>query len=322
MKHQPRDRLPKRPGIIFMGTPEFAVPSLKALVDSGHNILAVVTQPDRPKGRGRHTVSSPVKQAAMGYGLEVLQPERVSDQEFCEAIRLLSPDICVVVAFGQILKKEFLDIPGWGSLNIHASLLPKLRGAAPIQRAILNEESHTGLTAMRMEEGLDTGPIILQEKVAILKDETAGELHDRLSQLSGGILIDTLKGLSERSLSEIPQDEAGATYASKIDRNMALVKWDQSAHTISALIRALDPVPGAYTVLNQKEIKLFSSRVLDEKRTGRMPGRVLGCSKDGLEVETARGIIQIGHLQAQGKKRIPVRDFLRGFPIKNNTVLE
>ncbi|SPD76156.1 Methionyl-tRNA formyltransferase [uncultured Desulfobacterium sp.] len=304
-----------------MGTPEFAVPSLRALVDSGHNILAVVTQPDRPKGRGRHIVSSPIKQAAIGYGLKLFQPEMVSDEEFCASIRPLSPDICIIVAFGQILKKIFLDIPSWGSLNIHASLLPKYRGAAPIQRAIFNGEDHTGLTAMRMEQGLDSGPIVLQEEVAILHDETAGELHDRLSQLSGNLLINALEGLSDGSLFETPQDETEATYAPKIDRNMTLVKWDQPAAAISSLIRALDPVPGAYTMLNGKEIKLFSARILDEKYSDGVPGKVLGCSKDGLEVETAKGVVLIRQLQAQGKKRLPAREFLMGFPFNKDAVL-
>jgi methionyl-tRNA formyltransferase len=227
----------------------------------------------------------------------------------------------VVIAFGQILKKDFLHIPPWGGINIHASLLPKYRGAAPIHWAILNNENRTGLTAMRMEEGLDSGPILLQEEVSILPDETAGQLHDRLAQISGKILLKTLKRLSETGFREIPQDGTKATYASKIDRNMSSVKWDPSAQTISALIRALDPWPGAFTRLGKKDIKLFSSQVSDETHVDGIPGRVRGFSQGALEVETGKGVVQIRELQAPGKKRLPAKDFLRGFSLDRDTLL-
>jgi len=304
-----------------MGTPDFAVPSLRALVEHGYDILAVVTQPDRPRGRGRKMLPSPVKRAAMELGLEILQPQLVSTPEFCKEIRLKSPDLLVVVAFGQILKKDFLDIPRWGPLNIHASLLPKYRGAAPIHWAVLNNEVKTGLTAMRMEVGLDSGPILLQEEVHILSDETSGQLHDRLAQISGKFLIRTLKGLAENRLKEKPQNENRATYASKIDRDMSEIKWDQSAKTISAFIRAFDPWPGAFTRLGNKHIKLFSSRVINETCVDGIPGSVTGCSKGALEVETGKGVVQIRELQAPGKKRLAAIDFLRGFPIDKNTLL-
>jgi methionyl-tRNA formyltransferase len=321
MNSRSENILPENPRIVFMGTPDFAVPSLKALVENGHSVLSVITQPDRKKGRGRKVIPSPVKQAAMDYGLEIFQPERVSSPDFCEEIRSRTPDIFIVVAFGQILKKEFLDIPNWGPLNIHASLLPKYRGAAPIHCAILNNEKKTGLTAMRMDEGLDTGPILLQEEVSILADETVGQLHDRLAGLSINFLLKTLTGLAEGRLEALPQDDSKATYAAKIDKGMSRVKWDQSAQTISSFIRALDPWPGAFTTLGGKNIKLFSSRVIDEQHTEGMPGRVAGFSDGALEVETGKGIVQIRELQAPGKRRLPAKEFFRGFSLEKKTVL-
>ena len=302
-----------------MGTPEFAVPALKALLENGHDVLAAVTQPDRPRGRGKKVTQSPVKQAATVYGVEVLQPENVSDRQFCQVIRDKAPDLLVVVAFGQILKKEMLGISTWGALNIHASLLPRYRGAAPIQWAIVNNEIKTGLTAMWMDEGLDSGPILLQEELAILPDETAGQLHDRLSDLAGNFLIRTLADLAKNRIKERPQDDKASTYAPKIDRGMSQIKWEKPAKTISALIRAFDPWPGAVTKLRGKDIKLFSSRVVDEEQIGQ-PGRVKGHEGDGLEVETGKGIVKIGELQIPGRKRLPVKDFLMGFPLKTGTL--
>lgn len=320
MENLTRKNFPNRPQIIFMGTPGFAVPGLKALVEQGHDILAVVTQPDRPKGRGRKIVPSPVKTFARACEIEVLQPKYASSPEFCEKIRNKGPDILIVVAFGQILKKALLEIPRIGALNIHASLLPKYRGAAPIQWAILNRESKTGLTAMWMDEGLDSGPILLQEEVSILPDETAGQLHDRLSALAGDFLLRTLDGLAEDQLKETPQDPAAATFAPKIDRGMASIKWDQPAEAVSALIRALDPWPGAFSTFRGKEIKLFSSRVADKGGIG-LPGRVLGREKGLLEVATSEGVVEIGELQIPGKKRLPAREFLKGFSLEKGTFL-
>ena len=321
MKNQPREKFPERPRLIFMGTPDFAVPSLKALVEHGHNVLSVITQPDRPKGRGRKVAVSPVKQLAVEYELEILQPEKVSSPEFCNKIRHKTPDLFVVAAFGQILSKALLDILPWGAINIHASLLPKYRGAAPINWAILNNEKKTGLTAMRMDEGLDTGPILFQEEVPILGDETAGQLHDRLAQLSGKFIIKVLRGLTAARFREILQDDKNATYASKIDRSMSLVKWNRPAQTISAFIRAFDPWPGALTTLGGKEIKLFSSRVVDENRLDAIPGRVAGYADGALEVETGKGVVQIRELQSPGKKRLTAKDFLRGFPLDEDALL-
>ena len=321
MKNQLRENLPSLPKIIFMGTPEFAVPSIRALVEHGHNIPAVVTQPDRPKGRGRQLAPSPVKRVATDYNLEVLQPKKASDNKFCDLIRDKDPDILIIVAFGQILRKGLLETPRWGALNIHASILPKFRGAAPIQWAILNNEDKTGLTAMRMEEGLDTGPILFQEELTISPEETAGQLHDRLARMSGKFLLKALDGIARNRLKERPQDHDRATYAPKIDRGMSFVKWDEQAHAISAHIRAFDPWPGALTSVEGKEIKLFSPQIAEEDHRVLVPGRVAGYAEGSLHVETGKGIIKIGELQMPGKKRLPATDFLRGFPLDKGTIL-
>ena len=314
----PKDRLASNPRLIFMGTPDFALPTLEALIHHGYNMPAVVTQPDRPKGRGRRMAAPPVKLLALEHGIEVLQPERVSDDNFCDLIRSKDPDLIIVVAFGQILKKTLLDIPKWGVINIHASLLPKYRGAAPIQRAILNNESETGLTVMRLDEGMDTGPIFFQEEVPILRDETAGQLHDKLALRAGDLIIKSLDTMIKNPVKERPQDHSKATYADKIEKGTSLIDWKQPADKVSALIRALDPWPGAYTTLEGKNIKLFSSRILNEGRLGGEPGRVAG-TEGGLCVETGKGVVEIREIHYPGKKRLSAADFLRGFSLPEET---
>jgi methionyl-tRNA formyltransferase len=316
-----REDFPSRPGIIFMGTPDFSVPSLKALIKKDHNILAVVTQPDRPKGRGRKTASSPVKKVATEFQIEVLQPEKASDPLFCEEIRRKDPDLLIVVAFGQILKKSLLHIPSWGALNVHASLLPKYRGPAPIHWAILEREDRTGLTAMKMDEGLDTGPILFQKEIDILDDDTAGVLHDRLARLSGEFLIKTLEGMATNRFKERPQNQAEATYAPKIGRNMSLIEWDQRAHTVSALIRALDPWPGAHTTFKGRKIKVFSARVSEVEAKDAFPGSIVGQEEGAIFVQAAEGLVEIKEMQMPGKKRLATDDFLRGFPMGKGTIL-
>ena len=316
-----KDRFPPHPKLIFMGTPEFALPTLKALIHHGHEILAVVTQPDRPKGRGRKMVAPPVKELAFDHTLEVLQPQRASDEYFCELIKGREPDLIIVVAFGQILKKGFLSVPRWGVINIHASLLPKYRGAAPIQWAILNNESQTGLTVMHMDERMDTGPILFQEEVPILQDETTGQLHDRLALKAGDLIIEALNQMAGNPIKESPQDHSIATYAPKIEKSTFLIDWKQHANRISALIRALDPRPGAYTTIQGKEVKLFSSRVVDEDRLDVVPGKVLRDEEGCLCVETGKGVIEIREVQYSGKKRLTAPDFLRGFSLSEGTIL-
>lgn len=317
----PKDTFPIHPRLVFMGTPEFAIPTLKALIHHGHTLLAVVTQPDRPKGRGRKITAPPIKQVAVEHKIEVLQPEKASDDHFCYLIKEKKPDLIIVVAFGQILKKNLLAIPKWGVINIHASLLPKYRGAAPIQRAILNNESKTGLTVMRMDEGLDTGPILFKKEVPILKDETAGQLHDRLALLAGDVIIESLTEMAGNQIEGMPQEDALATHAPKIEKRESLIDWNQPAVKISGLIRALDPRPGAYTLLQGKEIKLFSSTVVNDGPLEGVSGRATKHLDGGLRVETGKGVIEIREIQYPGKKRLPTSDFLRGFPLSEGSIL-
>jgi len=316
-----KDTLPHRPGIVFMGTPDFSVFPLQALITEGHRVLAVVTQPDRPRGRGKKNLPTPVKRLAMEHRLKVLQPEKVSDKGFCDVIRNIQPDLVIVVAFGQILRKDLLNIPKWGAINIHASLLPKYRGAAPIQWAILEDQEKTGLTIMRMDEGLDTGPILFQEEIAILRDETAGHLHDRLAEKAGPLIIRTLQEMSARRVEERPQEHDKATHAPKIEKHMTGIDWALPAQRIAALVRALDPFPGARTTLAGKEVKVFSPQVLEGEGTGDAPGTVLNHAKDALVVNTSQGAVALEAIQAPGKRRMPMADFLRGFPVPEKTVL-
>lgn len=316
-----RPPLPERPGIVFMGTPDFAVPALKSLIDSGYNILSVVTQPDRPKGRGRNIAASPVKELALRHDLKVMQPEKISESEFVAVMKETAPDLIIVVAFGQILRKALLEMPGWGVINIHASLLPKYRGAAPIQRAILNNESTTGLTIMKMDEGLDTGPILYQKELPILRDETAGNLHDRLAGMSGAFLSEFMEAWTGGRISETAQESSLATYAEKIDKKLCRIDWGREAKVISAQIRGLDPMPGAYTTFDDNNLKLFASTVADDAFANGVPGRVIGTAGDVLRIETGRGVVGVKDLQYPGRKRLPVRDFLMGFNLPEGTIL-
>jgi methionyl-tRNA formyltransferase len=317
----PFENFPARPKLVFMGTPEFAVSTLRALLDHGYAVMAVVSQPDKPQGRGKRVAASPVKRLALERQVPVLQPEKASAPEFCDQIQAMSPDLIIVVAFGQILRKKLLDIPRWGVVNIHASLLPKLRGAAPIQWAVMNNERLTGLTVMRMDEGMDTGPILLQEEVPMIDDETAGHLHDRLSILAGDLMVRALRAMAEGKVKEKPQNSAEATYAPKIDKNMGLVDWSRPGDEVSAFIRALDPKPGAYTLLKTQELKLFSSTVVDGNQAGTIPGRVRGQKDACLVVDSGRGTVGIRELQLPGKKKLQARDFLRGVSIPEGSIL-
>ncbi len=321
MTEFPAEPFPGRPRMIFMGTPDFAVPTLKALITRGHDVLAVVTQPDRPKGRGKKLTAPPVKQVALEHGIAVLQPEKASDDTFCGRIREKNPDLIVVVAFGQILKKKLLDVPKWGVINVHGSLLPNLRGAAPIQWTVLNDEAKTGLTVMHMDEGMDTGPILFQEEVPVLQDETAGHLYDRLATMAGDLLANSLERMSGKRITETPQDHDKATYAPKITKDLALVDWKGAAAKVSARIRGLDPRPGAYTLWEGKEIKLFASTVIDLDREEVLPGQVLGLKEECLVVGTGRGTVGVRELQFPGKNRLPAKEFLRGCSLPEGVVL-
>jgi len=314
------DLFPSMPKIIFMGTPQFAVPTLRTLIHEGYDILSVVTQPDRPKGRGQKLTPSPVKILAEENSLTMLQPKRLDDS-FLNLLLVLKPDLLIVVAFGQIIPGTLLSSAKWGGINIHASLLPRYRGSAPIQWAIINNEKKTGLTTMFMDEGLDTGPILMQQEVDILEGETSGNLHDRLSSLAPGLLIKTLEGLANGLITERKQDNSLATHAPKLTKEQGLINWSWPAERLYGLIRGLDPWPGAFTYYNEKMLKLFGCFLADEKETVSVPGKIKSLTERGLEIETGQGSIIVEEIQASGKKRLPVKEFLKGSRLSLGNVL-
>lgn len=309
--------------VVFMGTPDFASESLKNLYEAGYEILAVVTNPDRQKGRGMKVIASPVKQYAIEKNLKIYQPEKVrKNQEFIDEIKSLNPDVICVVAYGKILPKEILEIPHLGCINVHASLLPKYRGAAPIQWAVLNGEKETGVTTMYMDIGMDTGDMILKEKVQIGEDETTGELWNRLSKIGGKLLIETLKQIEEGIA---PREKQGEdfTMAPMLDKKMAKIDWEnQTASQIKNLVRGLNPIMGAYTFLKDKKIKFWKVDVaknigLTEDMEKLANGVVvLSDSKDGLYIKTKNGILKVLEIQGENARRMPITDFLRGNTIK------
>jgi len=304
--------LPSRPKIVFLGTPDFAVPTLEALIREGYDILSVVTQPDRPKGRGRRLTASPVKVIAEKNGLHILQPQRLGDA-FLNQLSLLKPDILVVIAFGQIIPKRVLSLPKWGGINIHGSLLPKHRGSAPIQWAIIKNEKRTGLTTMHMDEGLDTGPIFLKQEVDIYKGETAGRLYYRLASLAPDLLIKTLQGLSNGTVKETEQDNSLATYAPKLTKDQGMIDWSRKAEELCGLIRGLDPWPGAFTYYNGEMMKFFECDVVPaENKATTVPGMIKGFNQAGMEIETIDGSLIIKEVQVPGKKRMPLSEFIKG----------
>ena len=311
---------PSRPRVIFMGTPQFAVATLTSLLSQGYEMLAVVTQPDRPKGRGRRLMPSPVKLVALEHDLQLFQPAKLGSK-FLDVVASLKPDLFIVVAFGQIIPGKVLDSARWGGINIHASILPKYRGSAPIQWAIINNEKKTGLTTMFMDEGMDTGPILMQQEVDILEGETAGHLHDRLSSLAPGLLIKTLEGLAGGTIEEKKQDETLTSYAPKLQKEQGLINWSWPAERICGLIRGLDPWPGACTRYNEKILKLFGCFIDNHKQTFSTPGKIKGLAEKGLEIETGKGIIVVKEIQAPGKKRLPVKEFLKGSKLEKGDVL-
>jgi methionyl-tRNA formyltransferase len=314
------DLFPAMPRIIFMGTPQFAVPTLRSLIHEGYDILSVVTQPDRPKGRGQRLTPSPVKILAEENNLTILQPERLDDS-FLNLLLPLKPDLLIVVAFGQIIPGTVLSSAKWGGINIHASLLPKYRGSAPIQWAIINNEKKTGLTTMFMDEGLDTGPILMQQAVDILGGETAGNLHDRLSSLAPGLLIKTLEGLANGTIKKRNQDNSLATYASKLTKEQGLINWSWPAERLYGLIRGLDPWPGAFTYYNERMLKLFGCYLTGDRQTVSVPGQINGLTERGLEIETGQGSIIVEEIQVPGKKRLPVKEFQRGSTLSVGSIL-
>lgn len=307
--------------IVFMGTPDFSVPALEALVEGGHEVVAAITQPDKPKGRGKAVLMTPVKEKAMELGIPVYQPVKVRGPEFVEKLRQMEPDAIVVVAFGQILPKSILEIPRYGCVNIHASLLPKYRGAAPIQWAVIDGERESGVTTMFMNEGLDTGDMLEKEAVTLDPKETGGSLHDKLSAIGGRLILSTLKGLEDGTLKGTPQTDEGTCYAKMLKKSLGDIDWTMDAAAIERLIRGLNPWPSAYTCLHGKTLKIWDGDVL-EREYGVEPGTVAEVAKDRLVVQTGQGSLAIRSLQLEGKKRMDAGDFLRGYAVEAGTRLE
>lgn len=302
--------------IVFMGTPDFAVPSLEYLIRNNYNVSCVVTQPDRPKGRGNKIAFSPVKEKAVEYNLSIAQPERIrKDDEFRSMLKNLKPDVAVVVAFGQLLPPEVLSIPKYGCINIHASLLPKLRGAAPINWSIINGECETGITSMYMDAGLDTGDILISESTPIGENETAGELHDRLKIIGAEVLIKTLHSLGEGTLKRTPQYNLLSTYAPMLDRDTGRINWGKSSEEIGNLIRGTNPWPSAYSCLNGARIKIWSADIEALEGVTSSPGMVWKVDKSGIHVYTGNGGILIKEVQTENGRRIGAFDYTLGHPL-------
>ena len=301
--------------IVFMGTPEFAVPSFKALLDEGYEVAALVTQPDRPVGRKRQLTPPPTKLLALEKGVPVLQFEKLRTRQGREALEALRPDLMVTAAFGQILSQRILDIPPLGVINVHASLLPKYRGAAPINWAMLNGEEETGVTIMHMALALDAGDIISQVKTPIDPDETVEMLHDRLARLGADLLAETVQNIADGTATRTPQDESQVTLAPMLSRELSPMDWTKPARTLHDQVRGLIPWPSATAELNGVKCKIFATAVLDET-TGKAPGSVLAADKKGLKIACGEGtVLRIDILQAAGGKRMAAADYLRGHPI-------
>ncbi|HEX5829644.1 MAG TPA: methionyl-tRNA formyltransferase [Gemmatimonadaceae bacterium] len=297
--------------ILFWGTPAFATPPLRALLGEAYDVVGVITQPDRPRGRSRSAlVPSPVKEIALQEGLPVLQPEKPRGPDFLAQLRALAPDLSVVVAYGHILPREVIDLPPLGTLNIHASLLPALRGAAPIQAAIREGCAETGVTIMRMVPALDAGPVLHALPTPILPDETYGELQLRLSELGALALIEALTLLEAGAAREIPQDDALATYAPKVERETARVDWTGSANDVARAIRAYDPKPGAFTTLRGADVKLFGARAVPER--GGDPGEVLEVDEAGMLVGCGTGAVRVAYVHPAGRRRLAALDWAQG----------
>jgi methionyl-tRNA formyltransferase len=295
--------------IIFAGTPDFSVAPLQALLESKHQVIAVYTQPDRPAGRGRALKPSPVKAAALEAGITVFQPKNFRDEADLQVLEALQADVMIVVAYGLILPQRVLDAPRYGCLNIHASLLPRWRGAAPIQRAIQAGDAQTGVTIMQMEAGLDTGPMLNIESIDIGPEETGGQLHDRLAPLGAKALMKTLDMLLADQLNPQVQDDALANYAHKLEKSEAEIDWSQSAIELERMVRAFNPWPVAYTRLGDKTLRIWQVQVPDLPQSG-AAGSVLATSSEGIDVATGAGVLRISQLQPQGKRVMSARDFL------------
>ena len=306
--------------IVFMGTPRFAVPSLRALESCKCCVELVVTQPDRPRGRGRRPAPPPVKEAASEMGCRVFQPESVQTETFYDALAEIRPDLSVVVAFGHILPKRILEIPAFGSVNLHASLLPAFRGPAPIHRAIINGETETGVTSMLMDKGLDTGEILLWETEPIRPDDTAGSLHDRLADAAARVLARTISGFESGGIRPIPQNHAAATYAPLLSKSDGRIDWSKPAEEVERFIRGMSPWPGAFTFMGDKRLRIFRTEVC-QVTDPRPPGTVIRGFDNELRVACGKDALCLQEIQAESGKRMDIVRFLQGKPIEAGTVL-
>lgn len=306
--------------IVFMGTPDIAVPCLQKIIDEGHEVIGVVTQPDKPKGRGKKLGMSPVKELALKYDIPVYQPIRARDDEFVQTLKHLNPELIVVVAFGQILPKAILDIPKLGCINVHVSLLPKYRGAAPINWVIINGEQKTGVTTMYMDEGLDTGDMILKSEVDLDDNITAGELHDKMMEIGADTLKQTMDLIEKGCAPRETQNHDEFSYAPIMNKSLGNIKWNNSAKEIHNLVRGVNPWPSAYTIYNGDTMKIWKTEVLGE-RSDKTPGTILKVDKDGIRISTEDNIILVKEIQMPGKKRVLVSEYIKGNTIESGAIL-
>ena len=300
--------------IIYMGTPDFSVAPLEAILQAGHEVTAVVTQPDKQKGRGKEVQMTPVKECALKHGIPVLQPVKIKEPEAVAELKKYSADIFVVAAFGQLLTEEILNMPKFGCINIHASLLPAYRGAAPIQRVIINGEEKTGVTIQQMAKGLDTGDMLLKKEISIDPKETGGSLHDKLSVAGAELIVEALSKIEKGEVVPEKQDDALSCYAKKLDKAMGLIDFDQSAVSIERLIRGLNPWPSAFTLYKGKTLKIWEADVVPLEKKEE-PGTVVFVAKDFFDIATKEGALRVKSLQLEGKKKVAVKDFLLGYEI-------
>lgn len=307
--------------VIFMGTPDFSVGTLEALAEAGHEVVLAVTQPDKPKGRGGKMQYTPVKEAALARDIPVYQPKKIREPECIEELKKYNADIMVVIAFGQILPKEILQMTPYGCINVHASLLPKYRGAAPIQWAVIDGEKVSGVTTMQMNEGLDTGDMILKTEIPLDQKETGGSLHDKLAEAGAKLCVETLKCLEDKTATWEPQGESTTAYAKMLDKNLGNINWNDPAVQIERLIRGLNPWPSAYTHWNDKVIKLWQADVVEDN-TDQEAGTIVKVEKDSFYVQTGEGLLKIEELQFQGKKRMDAGAFLRGNRLEYGEILK
>lgn len=307
--------------VIFMGTPDFAVPSLEALLTK-HEVVLVVTQPDKPKGRGKKMVPTPVKACALEHGIPVLQPEKVKEPEFVEQLRSYEPDLIAVTAFGQILNEPILEMPKYGCINVHGSLLPKYRGAAPMQWSIIDGEKVTGITTMYMAKGLDSGDMLLKAEVEITDEDTFATIHDKMAVTGANLLLDTLDQLEAGTLERTPQDHDAATYAPMITKETGHIDWSKNRQDIINLIRGLNPVPAAYTIYEEEVLKIFGAVLSDVQADGAANGEIVAVVKKGFVVKCGDGCLLITEVQARGGKRMMTDAYLRGHAMKEGILLQ